>query len=118
MIEYLSEFYQLGTARKNFKNQRKSDQANREQVGKKNTKECGGGSKQEIRERVMEGKHLFGGEHCGAINWGERDFGASDRRLSGTCPGHVPDMFRTCPYCPGFGTKYCFHGYTGQAPKC
>ena len=32
--------------------------------------------------------------------------------LSCTCPGHVLDMSRTCPYCPGFGTKYCFHGDT------
>ena len=32
--------------------------------------------------------------------------------LSCTCPGHVPDVSRTCPYCPGFGTKYCFHGDT------
>ena len=37
--------------------------------------------------------------------------------LSFTCPGHVPDVSRTCPYCPGFWTKYCFHGDTGQAPK-
>ena len=41
-----------------------------------------------------------------------------DLYLSCTCPGHVLDMSRTCPYCPGFGTKYCFHGDTGQAPKC
>ena len=37
--------------------------------------------------------------------------------ISCTCPGHVPDVSRTCPYCPGFWTKYCFRGDTGQAPK-
>ena len=30
----------------------------------------------------------------------------------------VPDMSWTCPYCPGFGKKYCFHGDTGYDPKC
>ena len=38
-------------------------------------------------------------------------------KLSCTCPGHVPDVSRTCPYCPGIGPKYCFHGDTGKAPK-
>ena len=60
-----SNFYQHRVGR--------SDRAIMEQVRQQKTRDQVGGRKQEIGELSMGG-----GEHCGAINKGERDWGASD----------------------------------------
>ena len=65
-----------------FENQRKSDEAIMEKVGKKNTRDRVVGRKWAIGEQVIGGKERSGSERCGASNRGARDWGASDRRAN------------------------------------
>ena len=62
-----------------LENNRKSDQAIKEQDGQQKTRDRVSGIKKEIRERVIGGKERSGSERCGGSNQGARDGGASDR---------------------------------------
>ena len=62
-----------------LENNRKSDQAIKEQGGQQKTRDRVSGIKKEIRERVIGGKERSGSERFGANDWGVRYWGASDR---------------------------------------
>ena len=84
MIEDISGVYQLVSARKNSENQRKSDQAIREQVGQQKTRDRVGRSKRAIGERVIGWKEQSRSERCEASNQGggyrESGYAIMDRK--------------------------------------
>ena len=74
MIADIPGVYQLGSTREFSENQRKSDQAIREQVGQQNTRDRVGGSKRESGEQFIGGKEQSRSDSCRASNWGGRDW--------------------------------------------
>ena len=74
VIENRSGVYQLGSARNNFENQRKSNQEIREKFGQQKTRDRVGGSKQVIGERVIRRKEQSGSECCVASDQGASDW--------------------------------------------